>query len=184
MAQPMETNTGERNLTAIMEQNNSRSRKSAYGDNDTKYLSFLLGEEVYGIDILTIKEIIEYANVCKVPMVPGHIRGVINLRGNVVPVIDLAKRLGCEAYPITKRTCIVMLEMISEGENIDIGIVVDAVNEVLEISQNDIEPTPSFGVNIKPQFIYGMGRVHDNFIVLLDLPKVLDIVELADLGFY
>jgi purine-binding chemotaxis protein CheW len=183
MAQTMETNTGERNLAAILEQNNSQSRKTAYGDHDTKYLSFLLSEEVYGIDILTIKEIIEYANVCKVPMVSDHIRGVINLRGNVVPVIDLAKRLGCEASPITKRTCIVMLEIISEGETIDIGIVVDAVNEVLEIPQDEIETTPSFGVNIKPQFIYGMGRVLDNFIVLLDLPRVLDIVELAELGF-
>jgi purine-binding chemotaxis protein CheW len=183
MAQAITRNSDMNNPNALLRHKSRESQEGVATERETKYLSFLLGEEVYGIDILSIKEIIEFDNVCKVPLAPVHIRGVINLRGNVVPVIDLAKRLNCGASGVTKRSCIVILEMISEGEAMDIGIVVDAVNEVLDIPQTDIEPTPSFGVTIAPDFIEGMGRVNDNFVILLDLRKALDIDELAEVDF-
>jgi purine-binding chemotaxis protein CheW len=183
MTQAIERNSGKQSLASLLQQNKTGQQDGDTTEHETKYLSFQLGEEVYGIDILTIKEIIEYDNVCKVPMVPEHIRGVINLRGNVVPVIDMAVRLNCTGNEVSKRSCIVILEMTSDGEAIDIGIVVDAVNEVLDITQKDIEPTPSFGVTIEPEFIEGMGRVNETFVVLLNLNKALDIDELAELNF-
>ena len=184
MAYELEKASGKHDLDFESQRNKTEHFLHATANQkDTKYLSFLLGDDVFGIDISAIREIIEYNNVCKVPLAPEHIRGIINLRGNVVPVIDLANRLKSEAYTVSKRTCFVILEVNCDEENINIGIVVDAVNEVLDIAKSDIKPTPSFGVTVKPEFIEGMGRVDSGFIILLDLSRVLDINELAELGF-
>src|ERR1700712_3285227 len=118
-----------------------------------QYLTFLLAGELFAIGILAIKEIIEYHSLTEVPMMPTCVRGVINLRGAVVPVMDLLARFGPPPSEITKRSCIVIVEVETDGERQDIGVVVDAVNEVLDIASADIEPPPSFGARIRSDFI-------------------------------
>lgn len=144
-----------------------------------QYLTFLLGGEVFAIGILVIKEIIEYGNVTVVPMMPGFVRGVINLRGSVVPVIDLAARFGRKPVQQTRRTCIVIIEVEADGERQDVGVVVDAVNAVIEIAGDQIEPAPAFGARIRSDFIHGMGKVADKFIIILNADKVLSMDDLA-----
>jgi len=146
-----------------------------------QFLTFLLREELFGINIRPIKEIIEYGQLTVVPMVPEFVRGVINVRGNVVPIIDLALRFGWPTTSVTKRSCIVIVEVESEGERIEIGVVVDAVSEVLDIPLADIEPAPSFGARLRTDFIEGMGKVNDEFIVLLNVGRVLSVDELSSL---
>jgi purine-binding chemotaxis protein CheW len=152
------------------------------GERVQQYLTFVLGSETFAIGILAIKEIIEYANLTAVPMMPPYVRGVINLRGAVVPVLDLSVRFGKEASPVTKRTCIVIIEIDAGGVRHDVGVVVDAVNAVLDISASDIEPPPSFGARIRTDFIQGMGKVNGKFVILLDVNRVLASEELAALG--
>lgn len=149
---------------------------------EAQYLTFLLGSEMFAIDILGIKEIIEYGNLTAVPMMPDFIRGVINLRGAVVPVVDLSARFGRAASEVTRRSCIVIIEAESDGEKQDIGVVVDSVSEVLEIPEAEIEPAPSFGAKIRTDFIKGMGKVKDKFVIILDANKVLSVDEMAMLG--
>lgn len=144
-----------------------------------QYLTFLLGEEMFAIGILSIREIIEYGFVTDVPMTPPFIRGVLNLRGAVVPVIDLARRFGSPARETTKRTCIVIVEVETDKGSQEMGIVVDSVNEVLEISADDIEPPPEFGSRIRTDFIKGMGKIKGRFVIVLDLGQVLSIDEVA-----
>jgi len=151
-------------------------------DPDTdqnQFLTFTLGGEVYAIDILSIREIIDYGNLTAVPMMPAFIRGVINLRGSVVPVVDLAARFGGEPTQITKRTGIIIVELVDEESAMNVGVVVDGVNEVLEIPPVDIEPPPSFGARIRTDFIKGMGKVDGKFLVLLDVGNVLSVDELS-----
>jgi purine-binding chemotaxis protein CheW len=147
-----------------------------------QYLTFVLAGEVFAIGILAIKEIIEYSAPTGVPMMPEYLRGVINLRGLVVPVIDLAVRFGKAASPVTKRTCIVVVEIDFDGERYDIGALVDAVNTVVEIPASDIEPAPDFGARIRTDFIAGMGKLDGRFIVLLDAKHVLALAELESLA--
>jgi len=149
---------------------------------EAQYLTFLLGSEMFAIDILGIKEIIEYGNLTSVPMMPTFIRGVINLRGAVVPVVDLSARFGRAATEVTRRSCIVIIEAESEDEKHDIGVVVDAVSEVLEIPEAEIEPAPSFGAKVRADFISGMGKVKDKFVIILDTSRVLSVDELAMLS--
>ncbi len=137
---------------------------------------------MFAIGILAIKEIIEYASLTEVPMMPAYVRGVINLRGSVVPVADLSVRFGRKPGPVTKRTCIVIIEVTANGERQDVGVVVDAVNEVLDILATDIEPPPSFGSRIRTDFIRGMGKVNNKFVILLDVNHVLSLDELADVA--
>jgi purine-binding chemotaxis protein CheW len=146
-----------------------------------QYLTFMLGGEIYAMGILAIKEIIEYGNLTEVPRMPGFIRGVINLRGAVVPVIDLGARFGKQATNITRRTCIVIIEVANGEETQDVGVMVDAVNEVLEISANEIEPAPSFGANIRADFIDGMGKINGKFVIILNIHQVLSVEEMATL---
>jgi purine-binding chemotaxis protein CheW len=145
-----------------------------------QYLTFMLGSEVFAIGILSIKEIIEYSTLTEVPMMPACVRGVINLRGAGVPVIDLGVRFGRAPAPVTKRTCIVIIEITMNGERQDFGVVVDAVNEVLEIPTANIEPPPSFGARIRTDFMRGMGKVNQKFVILLDVDHVLALDELAE----
>ncbi len=146
---------------------------------DCQYLTFQLRKEMFAIGILSIKEILEYGQLTTVPMMPEFIRGVINLRGAVVPVVDLSARFGGTQSEITKRTCIVIIEVLSEGTRQDVGVVVDAVSEVLEIPDSEIEPAPAFGAKIRADFIAGMGKVNGNFVIILDVDKVLSVEELA-----
>jgi purine-binding chemotaxis protein CheW len=145
----------------------------------TQFLTFELNSDVYGIEILNIKEIIDHGNITRVPMMPDFIAGVINLRGSVVPVVDLALRFSEKPSERTKRSSIVILDTQSMGEKLEIGITVDVVNEVLDISVNDIEAAPSFGTKIRTDFISGMGKVEDQLLVLLDMENILCIEELS-----
>ena len=144
----------------------------------TQYLTFMLNGEVFALGILAVKEIIEYGRLTEVPTMPSCIRGVINLRGAVVPVMDLAVRFGKTPNAVTKRTCIVIVETEQAGEREDVGVVVDAVNAVLEIPATDIEPPPAFGAKIASEFIVGLGKVDGKFVILLNPAHVFSI----DLG--
>lgn len=150
------------------------------GAEHAQYLTFVLGTEVFGLGILAVKEIISYGGVTTVPMMPACVRGVINLRGSVVPVIDLACRFGLGTRPVTKRTCVVIVEQPAQedaaGSHHDtqiFGLIVDAVNAVLNIAQADIEPPPAFGAKIKAAYLHGMGRVDERLIMLLEPYSVL-----------
>jgi purine-binding chemotaxis protein CheW len=144
-----------------------------------QYLTFMLGKEVFAIGILAIKEIIEYDGLTSVPMMPDCIRGVINLRGAVVPVIDLALRFGRPSSEVIKRTCIVIVESERNGEREDIGVIVDAVNAVLDIPASEVEPPPAFGAKIRTDFIQGLGKVNGKFVILLNVARVLAVEELT-----
>ena len=151
-------------------------------EEQNQYLTFLLSGEIFAIPILNIKEIIEYGSLTTVPMMPAFIRGVINLRGSVVPVVDMAVRFGRKANDVTKRTCIVIIEIESENEKQDVGVIVDTVNEVLEIPRSEIEQAPSFGARIRADFIRGMGKINGKFVIILAVNHVLSIDEMALLG--
>ena len=152
------------------------------GADITQYLTFVLGSEMFAIGILGIKEIIEYTGLTPVPLMPACILGVMNLRGAVVPVMDLASRFGKPATVVTKRTCIVIVEVAAEGERHDMGLLVDAVNAVLEIPASEIEPAPAFGARIRSDFIEGMGKVNGKFVILLNVNRVLSVEELGALA--
>ena len=148
----------------------------------SQYLTFLLCGEMFAVGILNVKEIIEYGQLTEVPMMPAFIRGVINLRGSVVPVIDLAARFGGKASEVGRRTCIVIVEVFDGDVRHDIGIMVDAVSEVLDIPGSEIEPPPSFGAKIRADFISGMGKVAGKFVIILSIDKVLSVEEIAMLA--
>lgn len=147
-----------------------------------QFLTFALGGEMFAVETLSVKEIIEYGQLTVVPMMPDFIRGVINLRGAVVPVIDLGARFGRGGTEVTKRTCIVIIEVPTGEETQVIGVVVDAVSEVLEIPASEIEPPPAFGARIRADFIHGMGKVGGKFVILLDVGKVLSVDEISTLA--
>ncbi|MDO9161530.1 MAG: chemotaxis protein CheW [Methylococcaceae bacterium] len=146
-----------------------------------QYLTFLVGKDNLAISILDVKEIIEINAITEVPMTPDHIRGVINLRGHVVPVIDLSARLGRGCSEITKRTCIVLVQVEYNDETQLLGMLVDAVDEILDLPETSILPPPDFGADIRNDFIQAMGRVGDEFIILLNINRVLSVKELSQL---
>lgn len=146
-----------------------------------QYLTFNLGGELFAISILSIREIIEYTHLTLVPMMPPYIRGVINLRGSVVPVVDLLARFGQGSTEPRHRTCVVIVEVPGEQGVQELGVLVDGVNEVLEIPATDVEPPPSFGVRIRNEFISGMGKVGERFVILLDVAHTLSVADLAGL---
>ena len=147
-----------------------------------QYLTFSVSNETFGIAISAIKEIIEYRAPTDVPMMPPFIRGVINLRGRVVPVVDLSVRFGRSRMEVARRTCIVILEVQEGDERQVIGAVVDAVSAVVDIPEADIEPPPQFGAKLRADFITGMGRLAEKFVIILDVDRVLSVEELATLG--
>src|SRR5512141_2217372 len=142
-------------------------------------LSFTLAGSDYAVGILQVKEILQYDTVTKVPSVPPSVRGVINLRGAVVPVVDLAVKFGLAATPVTNRTCVLIVEAALEGERAVMGVLADAVREVLELGKEDVEPPPTFGTQVKVEFITGMAKVGKGFVLLLDLDKVISARERA-----
>ena len=141
----------------------------------TQYLTFSLAGETFAIGILAIKEIIEFRGVTEVPMMPLSVRGVINLRGAVVPVLDLLARFGKARSTVGKRTCVVIVEMQLDDEPQVVGVMVDAVSEVLDIAAAEIEAAPNFGTRIGREFISGMGKVRGKFVILLDVARVLAV---------
>ena len=157
---------------------------AAVAVEEKQYLTFMLGGEMFSIDILCIKEIIWYASLTEVPMMPACIRGVINLRGAVVPVMDLSSRFGKPSTPVTKSSCIVIIEVATqvEGERQNMGVVVDSVQAVLEIPASEIEPPPSFGAKIRPDFIEGIGKVNGKFVILLNVNRVLSTEEIGQMS--
>lgn len=150
---------------------------------DTQYLTFTSAGDMFAIGILAIKEIIEYGNLTSVPMMPDFVRGVINVRGAVVPVIDLAARFGRSRSEATRRSCIVIIEArTTQGEQQDIGVMVDAVSAVMEIPASEIEPPPNFGARIRVDFISGMAKLNNKFVIVLNVDRVLSVEEMAMLS--
>jgi purine-binding chemotaxis protein CheW len=169
-------------MNNLMVANASSIQRATVVNTIQQYLTFVLGREVFAINILNIKEIIEYGNLTEVPKMPGFIRGVINLRGAVVPVIDMAARFDKPSADITRKTCIVIIEVAHEDAQQVVGVMVDAVNEVLDIEASEIEPSPNFGANIRADFIEGMGKIEGKFVIILNVNKVLSVVEIAELA--
>lgn len=150
--------------------------------NENKFLSFFLGQETFAVSILQVKEIIEYGDVRPVPMMPEFIRGAINLRGHVVPIVDLSLRLGNDKIELSRRTCIIIVELIVGEEHMDVGLIVDAVSKVLDIDTNTIERAPSFGGQINTDFIEGMGKCDEQFVIVLNVSKILSMADLKVLA--
>ncbi len=143
-----------------------------------QYLTFVTAGEEYAVGILKVKEIVEYGAVTAVPNTPGWIRGVTNLRGSVVPVIDLAVKFALPASRISKFSCIIITEVMSEGEMLTLGVLADSVSQVLDISDDDIEDPPPFGTRVKLEYLLGMGRMGQKFCLILNIDKVLSTDEL------
>ena len=144
-----------------------------------KFLTFLMANEKYGLEILKVREIIGMMDVTSVPTTPAFVRGVINLRGKVIPVIDLRVKFGMEAKENTQRTCIIVMHLTHTAQEMTLGIIVDEVSDVLDIDQAQIEPPPSFGANIRTDFILGMGKVDQKIVTILDIDRVLSEQEIA-----
>jgi len=150
-------------------------------EEQQQYLTFMSSSEIYAISILRIKEIIQYGKLTEVPRMPGFIRGVINLRGAVVPVIDLSARFGKEPTAIGRRNCIIITEVAVNDKTQVVGVMVDAVNAVLEIPAGEIEPAPAFGAHIRTDFIAGMGKINDQFVIILNIQHVLSMDDIEAL---
>ena len=150
-------------------------------EREGKYLTFSLAEEEYGIEILKIKEIIGMMPITTVPRTPEFVKGVINLRGKVIPVIDLRKRFSMAAIDYTERTCIIVVEIESASGTVMIGTVVDSVSEVLNIMGKDIEETPTFGTRLDTDYILGMAKMEGGVKILLDIDRVLSSEEIEQL---
>jgi purine-binding chemotaxis protein CheW len=151
----------------------------AMADREGKYLTFSLAGEEYGIGILKVKEIIGMMPITTVPRTPPFVKGVINLRGKVIPVVDLRLKFGMQEMAYTERTCIIVVETRGEGGAVLIGIVVDSVSEVLNIKGSDIEETPTFGARLDTDYILGMAKMSGGVKILLDIDRVLGAEEIA-----
>jgi len=148
---------------------------------DQQLLTFTLGEEFFGIPIDRVREILEYSEPTPIPMMPAFLRGVINLRGSVVPILDLQSRFGRHSTQVTRRSCFVIVEVAHDGAPHLMGVLVDAVIEVLAVDRSRIEPKPSFGSRIRPDFLEGVLNLESGFVLALSLDHVLSIEELATL---
>lgn len=146
-----------------------------------QYLTFRLEQELFAIPIGNIREIIEFSTITEIPMMPPFLRGVINLRGSVVPVIDLSARFGRAPTSIGKRTCIVIVELEQDEQVHALGIMVDAVNEVLDVEDSQIEAAPNFGAKLRADFIEGMINIAERFVIALNIRQVLSVEEMAEL---
>jgi purine-binding chemotaxis protein CheW len=143
-----------------------------------QYLTFFVASEEYAINILKVKEIIEYDTITTVPNTAPWIRGVTNLRGNVVPVIDLSVKFALPATTVSKFTCIVITEVLFDGDKLTMGVIADSVSQVVDFSEDEIEAPPPFGTRVRIEFLVGMGRMGKKFCLILDIDKVLSADEL------
>ena len=163
----------------------AKTGQEAHGVNQVrvlqggKFLTFLMANEKYGLEILKVREIMGMMDVTSVPTTPPFVRGVINLRSKVIPVVDLRLKFGLEAKEDTQRTCIIVVHLTHTAQEMTMGIIVDEVSDVLDIDQNQIEPPPSFGANIRTDFILGMGKVDQKVMTMLDIDRVLSDQEIA-----
>lgn len=156
-----------------------RNPVPAAAEKPRQFLAFVLGGETFAMEIRSIKEVIQYGALTQVPMMPDFVRGVINLRGFVVPVIDLAVRFGRIPSEVSRRTCVVVLEVELQEEDLVLGFIVDQVRAVLDIGAADIEPPPAFGSALRSDFLAGIGKVDGEFVILLDVDHVLSLDELS-----
>jgi purine-binding chemotaxis protein CheW len=145
----------------------------------TQYLTFRLGDEIFALDISKVREVLDYTNITKVPRTPDFMRGVINLRGNVVPVVDMRLKFGMTKTERTVNTCIIIVEITLEGETTVLGALTDAVQEVIELGPEQIEPAPKIGTRLNTEFIKGMGKRDDHFIIILNIDRVFSADELS-----
>lgn len=150
-------------------------------DKPVQYLTFALGKDTFAVEITPIREIIEYPGLTEIPMAPDFLRGVINLRGAVVPVVDLSVRFGRQATAVGRRTCVVIVEAVIDDGHHALGILVDGVHEVVEVEADRIEPRPDFGLGLRADFVSGMIRSEGGFIIVLDVGQVLSSKELMAL---
>ena len=144
-----------------------------------QYLTFTLDDELFAVDVAKVREVLDFTNITKIPRTPEYMRGVINLRGSVVPVIDLRLKFGMSKTENKINTCIIVLEIKLEEETIILGALADSVQEVFELEPEQIEPAPKFGTKFRAEFLRGMGKREDNFIMILDMDKVFSSDELA-----
>jgi len=158
------------------------ARRVVTKDEVLQYLTFSLGDEVFAMDIRSVREIIQFSAMTIVPLMPEFVRGVINLRGAVVPVIDLKSRFGRAMAQMGKKTCVIIFDVGAEGDKVELGLLVDAVSEVIEITASQIEPPPQFGTTIEREFILGLGKVGSEFIVILEPERALSIDDMAALA--
>ncbi len=153
------------------------------GITDTsQYLTFMLDDEIYAIDIQQVREVLDFTEVTRVPRMPDYMRGVINLRGGVVPVVDLRLKFDMSSTEKTVDTCIIIMEITIDGETNLIGALADSVSEVLVLEPDQIEPAPKLGMRLKTEFIKGMGKKKEDFIIILDIDKVFSAEELVNIA--
>lgn len=162
----------------IVEINRAIDDDSLHLDED-QYLTFKVGEDDFAVEIIHVKEIISYEPLTLVPHVPDFIGGVINLRGNIIPIINLSRRFGKAGGEVTKLTCFIIVEQNIDDDTMEFGMLVDAVSEVIPINKENIEDAPSFGAKIRSDYIAGIGKQNDQFIIILNLSKVVDLKEIA-----
>jgi len=153
--------------------------KNETNNNGGKYLTFALGKEEYGLEILKVREIIGYMDITTVPRTPSYVKGVINLRGQVISVVDLRAKFAMAPAERTEQTCIIVVEIRSAGRKLNTGIIVDRVSEVLDVSGDQIEDAPEFGSSVESDFILGMGKVGESVKILLDIDRVLAAGEIT-----
>lgn len=166
----------------MAEENKSATVEQSLRELAGKYLTFELGKEEYGIEILKVQEIIGMMTVTHVPRTPPFVRGVVNLRGKVIPVVDLRIKFDMPGKEDTERTCIIVLQVMAGDQQVTMGIIVDEVSEVLDIAADQIEPAPSFGAHVHTDFILAMGKVGEKVVMLLDVDRVLSSTELGALS--
>ena len=145
----------------------------------TQYLTFKLGEEIFAVDVAQVREILDFTTVTKIPQTPDFMRGVINLRGSVVPVVDMRLKFGMAKTEKSVNTCIVVVEVNLDNETLIIGALADSVQEVIELESGQIEPPPKIGSRLKVEFLKGMGKRDETFIMILDIDKVFSAAEIA-----
>ncbi|HBG27267.1 MAG: chemotaxis protein CheW [Planctomycetes bacterium GWF2_41_51] len=147
-----------------------------------KYLTFALGNEQYGLEILKVREIVGYIDIINLPKMPDYVKGIINLRGKIIPIVDLRTKFNMETAEVTEKTCIIIVEICQSERRFSTGIIVDHVQEVLNISGENIEDAPQVGSSVQTDFILGMGKVGESVKILLDIDKVLGSSELLNVG--
>jgi purine-binding chemotaxis protein CheW len=145
----------------------------------TQFLTFGLGDDIFAIDVIKAKEVLDFAEVTQVPQTPDYMLGVINLRGSVVPVIDMRRKFNMATTDRTRNTCIVVVEVDVDGDTVTVGALVDSVREVIDLSPAQIEPPPRIGTKLNTEFIKGMGNLDDRFVIILDIDKVFSIDDLV-----
>ncbi len=160
----------------------SQGQRATVLEKEGKYLTFALAQEEYGLEILKVREIIGYIDVTAVPQTPPYVKGVVNLRGQVIPVVDLRTKFDMETTGVTEETCIIVVEILDAKRQFSTGIIVDCVQEVLDIPGQNIEEAPQFGTSVDTDFVLGMGKVGDSVKILLDIDRVLGGESLEHVG--